>query len=304
MSGPVFVTGAGRSGKTLLRWMISSHPNIVVTRRVEMWPRFAGRFGDLADPERLDECLRVILRRRQVAWLGPDRDRLRHDLATGPVTYERLFALVHEQHAARLHRGHWGDQSELYEHCAAALLRAYPGATVFHLVRDPRDRHEALLHRRGRRAGDAGRTTAAWLRSVGRATRFAGQFPDSYVIVRYEDLVCDPTGTAERVCTTLAEPFSRDMVRMAATHRYAPLDGCESPLSAEYVGRYRTQLPAHDVSFIESVAGGRMEALGYQDLGSTLSPRDRLRFAARWPVNQVGLRWRVGASATATVGTP
>lgn len=302
MSGPVFVTGAGRSGKTLLRWMLSSHPNLVVTRRVELWPRFAGRFGDLSAPGHLDECLRAVLHRRQVAWLAPDRERLARDFADGPLSYAHLFALIQAQHAERLHRGRWGDQSELYEHCVESLLHAYPDATVFHLVRDPRDRHEALLAQRGRRPGDAGRTTAAWLRSVGRATRFATRFPGAYIVVRYEDLVGDPAGTAERVCTTLAEPFSRDMVRMVATHRYGRVGGCESPLRTEYIGRARAALPAHDLAFIESVAGRRMEVLGYGDLESVLTPRHRIGAAARWPVNQVGLRWRPNASPASRVG--
>jgi hypothetical protein len=173
---------------------------------------------------------------------------------------------------------------------------------VFHLVRDPRDRHQALLDRRGRRPGDAGRTTAAWLRSVERAARFTHQFPGSYVTVRYEDLVGDPVGAAQRVCAAIGEPLSDDMVRLTATHRYAQVEGRESPLSTEYIGRYRTQLPAHDLSFIESVAGRHMEVLGYGDLGSARSRRDRLGVAARWPVNQIGLRWHGDSSPPTPIG--
>jgi hypothetical protein len=69
-AGPIFIGGTSRSGKTLMRWMLSSHPRIVVTRRTEMWTRFYGRFGDLTEPANLERCLRAMLERRQIADLG------------------------------------------------------------------------------------------------------------------------------------------------------------------------------------------------------------------------------------------
>ena len=80
---PSSSAGSSRSGKTLMRWILSSHPRIAVSRRTEMWPRFHGRFGDLANTKNLERCLDAMLERKQIAALAPDVDRLRRDFRHG-----------------------------------------------------------------------------------------------------------------------------------------------------------------------------------------------------------------------------
>jgi len=283
---PIVVTGTSRSGKTLVRWLLSSHSRVTVSRRAELWPRFAGRFGDLSEPANLERCLHAMLERRQVAWLGPDRDRLRAEFRSGAPTYARLFGLIHEQHAERSGKARWGDQSGRFESCVGAFLNAYPNATVIHLIRDPRDRYEALLSRHAARPGDVGRTTASWLRSVATANHVGRAHPDSYVVVRFEDLVQDPETTAQRLCAAIGEPYEPAMLRMDATRRFDALrTGGDCPLSSDYVGRYRDRIDPHDVAFVQSVAGEQLSAHGYEVDDVHMTAASRLRFAASRPVN-------------------
>jgi hypothetical protein len=283
---PIIVTGASRSGKTLVRWLLSSHSRITVARRTELWPRYAGRFGDLSDDGNLERCLHAMVERRQVAWLGPDRDRLRREFRAGAPTYARLFALVHEQHATRTGHARWGDQSSRFENCVGALLTAYPEATVVHVVRDPRDRYEALLSRHAARPGDVGRTTASWLRSVATARHVGRAHPDAYVVVRFEDLVQDPETTARSLCAAVGERYEPAMLRMDATRRFDTLrTGDDCPLDPDFVGRHHGRIDAHDIAFVQSVAGNEIAALGYPLDDVRLSAASRLRFAASRPVN-------------------
>lgn len=293
MTRPILVTGSARSGKTLMRWVLSSHSRIVVTRRAEMWPRFADRFGHLSEPDNLERCLHALLERRQVAWLAPDRDRLRCEFHEGEPTYARLFALVHQQHAERNHKARWGDQSVRYESGIDQVFGAYPEATVIHMVRDPRDRYEALLGRRPPRPGDLGRSTAGWLRSVATAAQGAARIPARYLVIRFEDLVAAPAPTMRAVCASLGEPFEPEMLRMDASRRYDAFrtgDGC--PLDPQHIGRYGDGLAAHDVAFVQAAAGRHMRRLGYPIDDVRLTGSDRLRRAARWPVNAAALTHR------------
>jgi hypothetical protein len=294
MRGPIFLGGAARSGKTLMRWILSTR--IAVSRRTDMWPRFAGRFGDLGRSENLEQCLAAMLRRKQIAQLVPDLDRLRGDFRQGPPTYPRLFALIHEQYAERREKDRWGDQTEFIERFAAPLMAAYPGATVIHMIRDPRDRHEALLSRGSRGPGVVGTFTADWLSSVVVAQRNVERYPDSYLVVRYEDLVTRTEETVRNVCAFIGEAFDPDMLRMAGARRYdqeraRATDG--SPISSEYVGRYRL-VGRRDLAFIQAVAGARMRELGYVGEPIRLTPAERVRGALEWPVGFVQLgAWRL-----------
>jgi sulfotransferase family protein len=291
--GPIYIGGASRSGKTLMRWILSSHSRIVVTRRTEMWTRFAGRFGDLADPENLQRCLDAMLRRRHIAQLAPDLPRLHRDFRGGPATYGRLFALVHEQYAERSRKPRWGDQTAQVWRSVDQILAEDPRACFLHLVRDPRDRFAFILERRARRPGAIGQETAAWLASVSAAVRNQGRYAGRYAVVRYEDLVSRPEGTMREVCAFLGEEFELAMLRMDGVRRYDAVRAASasgSALSTAFVGRYRSSVSRDDVAFIQSIARDRMLALDYPLDPIHLTPGERFRYAARWPANIARMR--------------
>jgi Sulfotransferase family len=280
---PIFIGGVQRSGKTLLRWILSSHPRIAVSRRTDMWPRFHGRFDDLGRPENLERCLAAMLARKQVAALAPDVDRLRRDFLLGPPTYERLFALMHEQYADRCGKARWGDQTASIERLADRVIAAYPGARIITMVRDPRDRFESLLGRGRQRPGAVGRATAAWLGSVRAADRNGLRYPDACTIVRYESLVAAPEETVRGVCDFVGETFEAAMLWMDDVRRYdaerAAANG-GAPISTAYVGRYRQGLGRRDLAFIQAVAGRTMLALGYRPDPVPSTAAERIRWSA------------------------
>jgi hypothetical protein len=292
VSGPIFVGGASRSGKTLLRWMLSAHPRIVVTRRTDMWPRFAGRFGDLASAAHLQACVEAMMRRTQIAALGTDTERLSRDFARGDRTYGRLFALVHEQYAERCGKPRWGDQTGLIECYTSELVAAYREPRIIHLVRDPRDRYAALVERGSQRACPRLRATKNWMRSARLAEVHARRYPHTYLVVRYETLVAQPETTLRSICAFIGEDFDPAMTRLDGARRYdaqraASVDG--SAVSTAYIGRYRDVLADRDVAFIEHVCHRQMSTFRY-DVGTRrLTPPDRARVVATGSLARLAL---------------
>jgi Sulfotransferase family len=286
VTGPVYIGGATRSGKTLMRWLLASHPHLAISRRADMWPRFYARYGDLGQPENLDRCLEAMLARPQVAGLVTDPQQVRSDFACGSPTYGRLFALIQDQYAATCNKPRWGDLSGLIERFIDPVTRAYPEARILHLIRDPRDRHEAVTARAGPlRPGSAGRSAASWLRSARLARRNAAEWPDNYRIVRYETLVSRPEETMREVCSFLGEDYEPEMLQLVATRRYddeRAQDG-GSPVSRAYVGHYRGRISPADVAFIQSVAGRPMDDFGYARERMPRGLTARARLALHWP---------------------
>jgi sulfotransferase family protein len=283
VNGPIFIGGAGRSGKTLLRWMLSAHPGIVVSRRTDMWPRFAGRFGDLASPDHAQACVDAMMRRPQIAALGTDVVQLLREFERGAPTYARLFALVHEQYAQRSGKRRWGDQTGLIECYAAEIVDAYDDARVVHLVRDPRDRYAALVERGNQRACPLLRATNNWMLSARLAEVHARRYPDAYLVVRYETLVTQPDTTLRSICAFLGEDFDPAMLRLDGAPRYdgeraRTADG--SAVTTAYVGQYRGVLEARDVAFIEQVAHRHLVRFGYEPEEQRLARTDRARVVA------------------------
>jgi hypothetical protein len=290
--GPVYVGGLDRSGKTTMAAFLSSHPRIAIPPvGSNMETYFLDRFGDLRHPDNLERCLATMLRYSHIRALGTDPDELRARFSEGPPTYERLFSLFLRQYAEHLGKPRWGAQTGLIEAYADRLFRAFPGAKVVHMVRDPRDRYEAsrALWPDGR--GEAGGATARWRYSTGLAEKNRRRHPDGYLVVRFEDLVWDPERALREVCAFLDESFTPSMLgmegapdRRARLRERAERVGGRGLLSEAYVGRYRGRVPPADLAFLQLHAGRRMAAFGYRADPIALSPADRARFVLRrWP---------------------
>jgi hypothetical protein len=294
--GPIFVGGLGRSGKTLMRFMLSSHPNIVMSRRTNMWTHFYHRYGDLSRGDNFERCLDAMLQRKHVASLRPDPDRIRREFWQGAPTYSSLFALLHRQYAEQEGKVRWGDQTELIESRADLVFAAYPGSRMIHMIRDPRDRYEASLARRPQSRGGVGGATAMWLHSVGLAIRNQERYPDRYMIVRYETMVTHPEETLGEVCAFLDEEFSPAMLTMEGIPRFqrSGVGPGQSPISTEFIGRYRERLSRREIAFVQALAGRHMVAFDYELEHIQLSFGDWLLFyCVDWPINLASMvAWR------------
>ncbi len=286
--GPIFIGGLDRSGKTFMRLMLSSHPNIVMARRTNWWHYFYNQYGDLGRRQNFERCLDAMLHYKHAAFLKPDPDRIRREFWQGPPTYARLFALFHQHHAEREGKPRWGDQTELIERHANLVFAAYPASKMIHMIRDPRDQYEAALARRRHGKGRVARATARWLYSAGLAQRNWRQYPDRYKIVRYETMVSQPEETLREVCAFLGEEFTP--VMFTPNGRI----GHKGPISTEFIERYRGVISKREIAFMQMYAGRDMLAFGYRLEPIELSLQNWLRFCLiDWPVNLARMMaWR------------
>jgi hypothetical protein len=271
-----------RSGIGLLGELLDAHPEVAITRRLNFWEFFAGRFGDLGDSRNLDRCVAAMMRYTRISRLRPDPDRLVADLSQGEATYARLFEALERQNMERLGKRRWGDKSLGSEARADEILGAFPEAVMIHVVRDPRDRFASQSHHRSAGRGGIGSGAAAWLRSTELATRNAGIFADRYLTVRYEDLVRDPLRELAKVCAVAELEFSPAM-----------LDDGDGPrrFHADSIGRFRTDLRPAELAYMERALGPTLEAWGYEPSGVEPGVGGMLRFAVTgWPVAALGRR--------------
>ena len=202
----------------------------------------------------------------------------------------RLLALPVERQAAEVRRivervrtlglvrGLRGvEQNPETAYVLAGALEAYPRARAVHVIRDGRDVVCSLLDRGWLRAGRTGgddaqqaygayarfwveperreefeaasearRAAWAWRRYVS-AARAA---PERTVELRYEALVADPHGEADRVADALGA--ASEALRRA----FSEVHGAS-------VGRWRRDLTAEQVADVETEAGALLDDLGY-----------------------------------------
>lgn len=269
--GPVFIGGPDRCGKTTMRAFLASHPNIAIPAvGSNMWTYFYGQYGDLADKQNFERCLDDMLHYKHVAYLQPDADRVRREFGQGEPTYARLFSLFIIHFAEREGKPRWGVQTGLIERYADQVLAAYPGARIIQMVRDPRDRYEASLALWPQGKLRAGGAVARWRYSVRLAERNVDRYPGRALIVRYETMVSRPEETLHQVCDFLGEAYDPAMLTMDGAPKFRrkisgdrDLQPDQTPVTAEYIGRYRGRVPQAEIAFIQSHAAREMAAYQY-----------------------------------------
>ena len=301
-SGPIYIGGLDRCGKTTMQAFLSSHPNIAIPAvGSNMWTYFYGQYGDLNQRDNFERCLNALLQYKHVQFLKPDPDRVRREFWQGPATYARLFALFLIHFAEYKGKPRWGAQTGLIERYADHLFAAYSSLKIIHLVRDPRDRYEASLARWPQGKGRAGGATARWLYSMQLAERNLKRYPNNYKIVRFETLIAQPEETLRQVCTFLGEAFLPEMLAMPAApkHRARLMKESQSkngqtPLSTACIGRFRQNIPKPEIAFMQLHAGRKMRTYGYLSESLDFSLSDWLRFTyAHWPNQMVRMvAWR------------
>lgn len=240
----VFVVGSPRSGTTFLAGAIGSQPGFVDLGEVRPVKASVARWAGLAEADAARE-LRTTLER--VRRLG-----LVRDLRPVEQTPELSFVV-------------------------RAAVRAYPRATVLHIVRDGRDVVCSLLEQgwlRDAREGrdDAGLRygghTRSWVEPERReqfleaseVTRAAWAWrryltaaraaPEHTLEVRYEELAADPPATAALIAQRLdSDP--------------APLAEALAAVHTRSIGRWRRDLTSEQVADVEREAGPLLRELGY-----------------------------------------
>jgi hypothetical protein len=290
-SKPVYVSGANRSGTTLMYALLASHPNLSMVRRTDMWRYFHGQYGDLSQQENFERCLEAMLHYKRIVNLKPDPERIRQEFWQGEPTYGRLFALIHEHNAQRTGKLRWGDKSLHTEKYADQVFSEFPQAKIIHMIRDPRDRYASVLKRLSATSKRIGVDTVKWLFSARVVQRHAQRYPDRFLVVRYETLAQQPEETMRMVCDFIGEPFMPAMMTMTGAPRYYK-EGANTSfeqvkpgvISTKSIGRFSQIISQWEIAFIQTFAGRVMAQFDYELAPVRLSIGERLAYLAALPL--------------------
>ena len=290
---PIFVIGAARSGTTLLRFMLSSHPRIYIPGQANFVPRLFQRHP--TSTMRRSVALRnlgIIRGYKQFSrgWKGP--------WPNGPNFVDRLPSLtpqafldaLYSEYAGQNGAQRWGDKSQTYISYVDLLAAIFPTAQFVHIIRDGRDVALSLFryYRKDRFYVDLYFSARTWKQRLLEARAAAKKLPPSqYYELRYERLTLDPEGELKKLCSFLGEDYATAMmqphllaqqaVQSQSTH--APV---RQPVTTARAHCWRQEISAADQRVVQTVAGDLLQELGYEILPlGTMSPMERWRHR-RW----------------------
>jgi hypothetical protein len=250
---PVFVIGSPRSGTTLLRLILDSHPHISCgeeTHFLRDLEAIVGRDWPLVSTYGLP----------REWWL------------------ERIRSLYAEFQAEVLRgsgKARWAEKDPTYTLLLPFIEELFPDACYVHLLRDGHDVVASFRDRWGyTSAARAARTE--WARYVNAARELGACLPDDrFLELRYEDLVASPEAEARRLFAFLGEPWDPAVIEFdprahRATDRYRWFTAQRRAAGGEDATIYRSRVGAGGASldpFLRTLLrrrnGDLLRRLGY-----------------------------------------
>lgn len=267
---PFFVC-FGRSGGTLLRAMLCSHPDLAVPDESFFVVEMARAYSVSQDAFDLDRFLAELGRRPAFRrWDLPEED-LRAALSPAPTGYAEAVRALYAHYARARGKSRYGDRTNINMFAVPTLASTFPESRFVHLVRDGRD--VALSWRElpfGLKRAEE--VALHWVANVGAARR-AGRWvgTDRYREIHYEHLVEDPEGTLRAVCDFIGLAYHPQMLRYGG-HVQEVVESSQRPevhggLRRELTGparQWRRDMSRQDVLAFEALAGDLLVELGYE----------------------------------------
>ncbi len=276
---PFFILGNPRSGTSLFRLMLNSHPEVAVPPECGFSEWLYDKYAGVQFDERLYEnTLKDVFRSRKFETWGLDFDTVLAFICIRmPRSYQDFVCDIYLAYAnSKGKDGNVlvGDKNNYFINNVDKIDAIFPGCKKIFIVRDGRDvacSYQDLEKKiissdyKPKLANDIETISREWSRSVDVMCQWVEGGAKS---IKYEDLVVDPERTLGEVCDFLGVEYSREMLgyhkRNDEPEAFKAWKGRTfEPLSPTSVGRYRHDLTERQTKEFESNCGRHLELLGY-----------------------------------------
>ncbi len=269
-----FLMCSERSGSNLTTRLLDAHPEICAPSPAHLCRVLAPnlfRYGDLARDDAWS-ALTGDAARLLGAMTGVWRRRLSAAEIRAAASERALAAIVRAVYRAEAESHHKRRLfvKENHVHDFSGFLEsAFPGARYLWLVRDPRDMALSWKRAAALRGGVV-RAASAWRDDQRGFLGMADRLGERVVTVRYETLITEPETSLRRMCEHLGVRYAREMTsfheRRLTRRNAARISGWANvgrPLMPDNAGKFRRDLSAAEIRYVEALCAGEMVTFGY-----------------------------------------
>jgi hypothetical protein len=257
---PIFIVGCGRSGTTLLRVMLDSHPQI----GIPLESLFVIDYLQARTSIPMSVLQELMAQEYEIKEWGL---RVCVDDLRDCETPQELVDRVHFLYLQDRGKVRWGQKTPRFVRYGELLKTTYPEAKFVHIVRDPRAVVNSLIRSRSHRS-NAYYGALRWIRDVQAGLALKQEYGDDVLAIRYEDLVSVPEETLKRVSAFLGVDYHPAVLSYheQGTHEYKAYHSVarvEKPPDSDRIEAWRRHLTGAQVALIEAICAETMEELGY-----------------------------------------
>ena len=277
--GPVFVVGSMRSGSTMLRLILDSHPHIAIGSET-------GFMGGLLAAKDIPGWNFGRGWYERLGWSEREMDARLRDF------YDGMF----RRHAEQQGKRRWGEKTPFHTSHMTQMAQVFPDAVFVGIVRHPGAVATSLRKKFHYTFGDA---LSYWQATNLDMLRSAMLLGPRFALCRYEDLVNESEPVLRELLSHIEEPWSPAVLEHHRVQREkgAPraVEGStitSEPIDSRRAVKWTQSLTVQDRRALEGISG-LAAFFGYDEL----DPLDQGRIAPpdgplRWIISGEDLRRR------------
>lgn len=276
---PFFIIGNPRSGTTLLRAILSYHPEVFVPPENGALGRMIRTFGTCRrHPWRV--VVRAVLEEfskgYEFSHWKVDVEEVKRAAEALPGEERTLAGLIHliyrtygSIHAPGKTR--WGDKTAVNVPYLGKIGLVFPDSRYIHMVRDGRDSIASNV-KAGFSGGGYIRAAYYWKDNVRKCRNFGEKISSQnrFFQFRYEDLVSSPEKTVSALCKFLDLEPTETMLHYKGISENAPdvltiahHKNVIRPIFRDSIGKWKHQIPKSELRSVLTVIKKELAFFGY-----------------------------------------
>ena len=284
-----FILGNPRSGTTLLRLMLDSHPYIVVPPECAFIIWFYEKYKSWSllnySSDKIHEFISDLKTARKIDNWHLDYDLLINYIESiCPSSYAELinaiytFFSISNEKKIKI----WGDKNNYYIYFIKEIVEIFPDTKFIHIIRDGRDVACSYLELNKKKvssdyapklSNNIVKIAKEWKRNN---EQILDDFEnilskDKYITVKFENLIENTEDTLGRICNLLSVPFDERMLKYYRISKtYEPDEFLQwkaktkQPPQFDRIGRFRNDLTSVQIETFNSEAGDFLKKLKYE----------------------------------------
>jgi hypothetical protein len=264
----VIIGGCARSGTTLMRVMLDTHPNI-----------YCGPESNLFTPIRIRTGKRI----KELSWRFDISEQdiriLLDESRCLPEFIEKFF-----NHLTIIQgKKRWGEKTPTNVLRLSYIFRHFPHSRFIHMIRDGRDVACSLRNFPKSKIVDGkiipvdsnnpiDKCMERWVHDVKVGRRWVGD--PRYLEVKYENLVLKAEKTLKKVLDFLGEPYDEQVLKYYEVEgstrdasKFPQNVEATKPLYTRSMGRWKGEFTDTDRALFKRIGGNLLIELGYEDNG-------------------------------------
>jgi len=284
--GPIFILGNPRSGTTLLRLILNAHSKIFIppecgfaiwlSSTYQNWTR------EDTNGKRLDIFLNDLSKAKKFeTWEISENALKNYIYNVQPCSYNELASSVYCFYSITHHieKKIWGDKNNFYIQHVPDIRKIFPNARFVLIIRDGRDvatsyikltKEKINSKYAPRLSADMSDIAKEWYTNNLMAINSLRLNSSSYIIIRYEDLVCNSASTLNEVCRTLDLNYEENMLNY-----YLEAESNEPseffqwkhknkhPIDNKSIGQYKNALSKQQISEFNLISEKLLREFNY-----------------------------------------